>query len=130
MKIYITSVFVDDQQKAFAFYTETLGFMKKHDVPMGEFRWLTLVSPGDPDGPQLLLEPATHPAVPAYRAALKADGIPLASFQVENLDAEHERLSRAGVRFPQPPCDAGEVRMAVLDDTCGNLVQLVEPVGA
>lgn len=125
MQIYVTSVFVDDQAKALDFYTGTLGFTVKNDEPVGEHRWLTVVSPKDPDGPELLLEPSAHPAVGPYRRALVADGIPAASFRVDDLDAEAARLEGLGVRFPQGPIDAGKVRMAILDDTCGNLVQLV-----
>ena len=126
MKIYITSVFVDDQQKALEFYTETLGFVKKNDIPLGEYRWLTVVSKGDPNGTELLLEPSAHPAVPPYREALVSDGLPATSFQVDKLDEEYQRLLSAGVVFAQPPTDAGDVRMAVLEDTCGNLIQIVE----
>jgi catechol 2,3-dioxygenase-like lactoylglutathione lyase family enzyme len=126
MRIYITSVFVDDQAKALAFYTDVLGFVKKFDVPVGDFRWLTVVDPSDPDGPQLLLEPADHPAVPPFQTALAEDGIPAASFAVSDVQAEYDRLSEAGVVFPQPPTEAGEVTMAVLDDTCGNLIQIVQ----
>lgn len=126
MKIYITSVFVDDQSKALDFYTRVLGFEKKHDVPIGEARWLTVVSPENPEGTELLLEPSGHPAVGPYKTALVEDGIPATSFQVGDLDAEHERLVSLGVSFTQKPMDAGPVRMAVLDDTCGNLIQLIE----
>lgn len=126
MKIYVTSVFVDNQAQAHDFYTNKLGFVVKNDIPMGEHRWLTVVSSEQPDGTELLLEPSEHPAVSPYKSALVADGIPVTSFQVDNLDAEHERLSRLGVAFTQRPMDAGPVRMAVLDDTCGNLIQLVE----
>lgn len=130
MRIYLTGIFVDDQDKAEAFYCNILGFQVKHNIPMGEFRWLTLVSPEQPDGTELLLEPSNHAAVPPYRAALKADGIPAHSFQVDDLDAEHARLSGLGVNFTVAPMDAGPVRMAVLDDTCGNLIQLIEMVDA
>ncbi|NEP12380.1 MAG: VOC family protein [Symploca sp. SIO2C1] len=126
MKIYVTSVFVDNQANAHDFYTEKLGFVVKNDVPVGDNRWLSVVSPDQPEGTELLLEPSDHPAVPQYKAAIVADGIPAASFQVDNLDAEHERLSGLGVEFTQQPMDAGPVRMAVLDDTCGNLIQLIE----
>ena len=126
MKIHITSVFVHNQAQAHDFYTEKLGFVVKNDVPMGKHRWLTLVSPDAPHGPELLLEPSEHPAVRPYREALVADGIPATSFQVDNLDAEYERLSSLGVTFTQAPVDAGSVRMAVLANTCGNLVQLME----
>lgn len=126
MKIYITSVFVDDQVRAHDFYTKQLGFVVKNDIPMGEHRWLTVVSPDEADGTELLLEPSEHPAVTPYKTALVADGIPATSFQVDDLDAEFKRLSDLGVTFTQSPMDASSVRMAVLDDTCGNLIQLVE----
>ncbi|RMD47952.1 MAG: VOC family protein [Alphaproteobacteria bacterium] len=126
MRIHVTSLFVDDQEKARRFYTEVLGFRVRHDVPLGRHRWLTLVSPEDPEGPELLLEPADHPAVGPYRAALRADGIPAHSFQVADLDAEWRRLTARGVPFTVEPTDAGTVRMAVFDDGCGNLIQLVE----
>ena len=126
MRIYITSVFVDDQDRALAFYTSVLGFAKKHDMPLGGgARWLTLTSPEQPDGPELLLEPSGHPAVAPYRDALMEDGIPLASFMVNDVQAEHARLIAAGVQFTQPPLQMGPVTTAVLDDTCGNLVQIV-----
>ncbi|GAA1300242.1 hypothetical protein Psi02_21520 [Planotetraspora silvatica] len=125
MKIYVTSVFVDDQQKALDFYTEVLGFTKKHDIPLGEARWLTVVSPEDPGGTELLLEPDGHPAVKPYKEALVADGIPAASFQVADVQTEYERLRGLGVTFTQEPMEAGPVTMAVFDDTCGNLIQIV-----
>ncbi|MEU9109241.1 VOC family protein [Streptomyces xanthophaeus] len=125
MKIHLTSVFVDDQAKALHFYTEILGFVKKYDVPVGEKdRWLTVVSPDEPGGTELLLEPAGHPAVKPYRDALIKDGIPLAQFAVEDVDAEYERLSGLGVRFTQEPLAMGPVTTAVFDDTCGNLIQI------
>ncbi len=126
MRINVTSVFADDQQKALRFYTEVLGFQKKTDVPVGEFAWLTVVSPEEPDGVELLLEPDNHPAVKPFRDALVEDGIPVTSFAVDDVRGEHERLSAKGVRFLQPPVDHGTVVMAVLDDTCGNLVQICE----
>src|SRR5215203_2542658 len=126
MKIYITSVFVEDQAKALDFYTRILGFEMKNDIPLGENRWLTVVSPAQPEGTELLLEPSDHPAVKPFKAALVHDGIPATSFQVDDLDAEYERLQALRVAFTQPPMDAGPVRMAVLDDTCGNLIQLVQ----
>ena len=126
MKIYVTGVFVDDQAQAHDFYTNKLGFVVKNDIPIGDHRWLTVVSSEQPDGTELLLEPSEHPAVPPYKSALVAAGIPATSFQVDNLDAEYERLSGLGVTFTQQPMDAGPVRMAVLDDTCGNLIQLIE----
>lgn len=129
MHMYLMNVFVDDQTEALAFYTDRLGFTVKHDVPMGEHRWLTVVSPEQPDGMELLLEPSDHPAVGPYKAALVADGIPAASFLVADLQAEFERLKGLGVTFTLEPQDAGPVRMAVLDDTCGNLLQLVQMVG-
>lgn len=130
MKIYVTSVFVDDQNKALDFYTGKLGFIKKNDIPVdGENRWLTVVSPDAPDGVELLLEPSGHPAAKPFKQALVADGIPLTSFQVDDVDAEYERLTGLGVAFTLPPTDAGPVKMAVLDDTCGNLIQIVQMVG-
>lgn len=129
MRIYVTSVFVDDQAKALKFYCDVLGFALKNDVPVGEHRWLTVVSKKDPEGTELLLEPSEHPAVTPYKEALAKDGIPATSFQVDDLDAEFERLRDLGVEFTQEPMDVGPVRMAVLDDTCGNLIQLVEMTG-
>ena len=126
MKIYITSIFVDDQNKAEKFYTEVLGFKVKNNVPVGEHRWLTVVSSESLDGPELLLEPSDHRAVKPYKDALMTDGIPTHSFQVADLDAERERLGQHDVQFVVEPMDAGPVRMAVFDDTCGNLIQLVE----
>jgi catechol 2,3-dioxygenase-like lactoylglutathione lyase family enzyme len=128
MKITITSVLVDDQAKAAAFYTDVLGFAVKHDVPLGEHRWLTVVSPEAPDGTELLLEPDTHPAARPFKDALVADGIPFTMFSVDDVHAEHERLEASGVRFTQPPAAMGEVTTAVFDDTCGNLIQLVGPL--
>lgn len=125
MRITRTSVFVDDQSAALDFYTRVLGFRVRHDVPLGEHRWLTVVSPEDPDGVELLLEPNEHPAARAYTEALAADGIPTTSFTVDDVDAEHARLTAAGVVFVQPPTPTGPVVTAVLDDTCGNLVQLI-----
>ncbi|MEW5990188.1 MAG: VOC family protein [Chloroflexota bacterium] len=125
MRIYVTSVLVDDQAKAIAFYTETLGFVKKNDIPLGEASWLTVVSPDDPGGTELLLEPDGHPAAKPWKAALVADGIPLTSFAVDDVEAEYERLRALGVRFTQPPTAMGPVTTAVFDDTCGNLIQIV-----
>jgi len=126
MKIVVTSVLVDDQEKALRFYTDVLGFRLEEDVPMGEFRWLTLVSPSDPDGVQLLLEPDAHPAAKPFKAALRADGIPYTSFGVDDIEAEHVRLVGLGVNFTQPPLAMGPVTTAVFDDTCGNLIQIAE----
>lgn len=125
MKIRLTSLFVDDQRAALAFYTEVLGFTKRRDVPIGEDSWLTVVSSDDPDGPELLLEPSGHPAVKPYRDALAEDGIPLAQFAVDDVEAEYERLTKLGVAFTQKPIDGGEYTTAVFDDTCGNLIQLI-----
>lgn len=124
MRIALTSVCVDDQDRALRFYTEVLGFVKKTEVPLGEHRWLTVVSPQDPDGVELLLEPEGHPASTAYKAALVADGIPFTQFAVDDVEAEHARLVALGVRFTQEPLAMGPVTTAVLDDTCGNLIQI------
>ncbi|MFI7386324.1 VOC family protein [Streptomyces sp. NPDC049813] len=126
MRINLASVFVDDQETAAHFYTEVLGFVKKHDVPMGTDRWLTVVSPEDPDGTELLLEPSGHPAVKPYKEALVADGIPATSFAVDDVRAEFDRLRGLGVRFTQEPAAMGPVTTAVLDDTCGNLIQIAQ----
>ncbi|EST22151.1 VOC family protein [Streptomyces niveus] len=124
MKIHLSSVFVNDQAQALRFYTEVLGFQAKNDVPVGEDRWLTVVSPADPDGTELLLEPSGHPAVKPFRDALVADGIPYTSFAVDDVRAEFERLRGLGVRFTQEPVEMGPVTVAVFDDTCGNLIQI------
>jgi catechol 2,3-dioxygenase-like lactoylglutathione lyase family enzyme len=124
MKITLTSVLVDDQAKALAFYTDVLGFQAKEDVPLGEHRWLTVVSPEASDGVQLLLEPDGHPAARVFKEALVTDGIPFTSFSVDDVAAEYERLTAAGVHFTQPPTQMGPVTTAVFDDTCGNLIQL------
>jgi catechol 2,3-dioxygenase-like lactoylglutathione lyase family enzyme len=126
MKIVVTSVLVDDQEKALAFYRDVLGFTVKHDIPMGEHRWLTLTSPGDPDGVELLLEPDAHPAAKPFKSALKKDGIPYTSFRVDDMHAEYARLCAAGVRFTQQPTIMGPVTIAVFDDTVGNLIQIVQ----
>ena len=124
MKIALTSVLVDDQERALRFYTDVLGFVPKTDIPMGEHRWLTVVSPDDPDGVELLLEPDAHPAARPFKQALVADGIPYTSFAVRDVHAETERLKAAGVVFTQDPLAMGPVTTAVLDDTCGNLIQI------
>mgnify|MGYP001799567757 FL=1 len=126
MNINLTSVAVDDQDKALRFYTEVLGFQAKHDIPMGKYRWITVVSPGDPDGTELCLEPDEHPATQTYKAALVKDGIPFTAFAVDDLTAEHKRLGALGVRFTQPPKDYGSVSAAIFDDTCGNLIQITQ----
>jgi catechol 2,3-dioxygenase-like lactoylglutathione lyase family enzyme len=124
VRITLTSVHVDDQEKALRFYTEVLGFVKKTEIPVGEHRWLTVVSPEDPDGVELVLEPSDHPAVGPFKEALVADGIPFTSFTVDDVPKEFERLTALGVVFTQPPTAMGPVTTAVLDDTCGNLVQI------
>ena len=124
MKIVTTSVLVDDQAKALAFYTDVLGFVKKTDIPTGDARWLTVVSPDAPDGVELLLEPDAHPAARPFKEALVADGIPYTSFAVDDVQAEFDRLSALGVTFVQPPTEMGPVTTAVFDDTCGNLIQI------
>lgn len=126
MRIVVTSVLVDDQEKALQFYRDILGFTLKSDIPMGAHRWLTLVSPDDPDGVELLLEPDAHPAAKPFKAALTADGIPCTSFGVDDVEEEYERLSGLGVTFTQKPAAMGPVTTAVFDDTCGNLVQIAQ----
>jgi catechol 2,3-dioxygenase-like lactoylglutathione lyase family enzyme len=126
MRIVVTSVLVDDQEKALRFYTDVLGFAKKNDIPMGEARWLTVVSPQDPDGTELLLEPDGHPAAGPFKDALVADGLPWTSFGVDDVNAEFQRLQGLGVRFTQEPVEMGPVTTAVFDDTCGNLIQIAQ----
>ena len=126
MRIVVSSVFVDDQDKALDFYTNKLGFVKKTEVPMGAVRWLTVVAPSDPDGTELLLEPDNHPAVRPFKNALLRDGIPFTSFGVDDVKADYERLRALGVAFTQPPVVMGPVTTAVLADTCGNLIQLAQ----
>jgi catechol 2,3-dioxygenase-like lactoylglutathione lyase family enzyme len=129
VRITLTSVMVDDQQKALRFYTEVLGFRKKTEVPLGEHSWLTVVSPQQPDGVELLLEPDGHPAVKPFKEALVADGIPFTAFAVDDVEAEVARLKGLGVVFTQEPLRMGPVTTAVLDDTCGNLLQLAQHHG-
>jgi catechol 2,3-dioxygenase-like lactoylglutathione lyase family enzyme len=124
MKINVMSVLVDDQAKALRFYTDVLGFVKKNEISLREHSWLTVVSPDDPGGTELSLEPDEHPAARPFKRALVEDGIPFTSFAVEDVAAEYERLVGRGVRFTQPPTDMGPVTTAVLDDTCGNLIQI------
>ncbi|KGX91839.1 VOC family protein [Pontibacillus marinus] len=126
MKVIVTSIFVDDQDKALEFYTETLGFVKKHDIPMGEFRWIALVSPEDQDGTELLLEPNNHPAAKEYQKKIFDDGIPATMFGVTDVHDEYKRLVNLGVKFTMEPTDMGEVKVAVFDDTCGNLIQIAQ----
>jgi catechol 2,3-dioxygenase-like lactoylglutathione lyase family enzyme len=124
MIITTASVFVDDQKKALAFYTDVLGFVEKNNIPMGEHAWITVVSPTFPDGVELLLEPDEHPAAKVFKAALADDGIPFNSFGVEDAVAETERLKELGVVFVQEPTSQGPVTTAIFDDTCGNLIQI------
>ena len=126
MRIHLASVMVDDQQKALRFYTETLGFQLKHNIPLGEHAWITVVSEEAPEGTELVLEPDAHPAARPFKRALVEDGIPWTSFAVDDIEAEHERLLAKGVRFVQPPTDLGPVITAVFDDSCGNLIQIEE----
>jgi catechol 2,3-dioxygenase-like lactoylglutathione lyase family enzyme len=124
MRINVTSVWVDDQERALRFYTDVLGFVKKVDVPVGEHRWLTVVSPDEPNGVELLLEPDAHPAARPLKEAFVADGMPFNSFAVNDAKAEFKRLQARGVRFTQEPTEMGPVMTAVFDDTCGNLIQI------
>ncbi|REK52315.1 MAG: glyoxalase [Thermobacillus sp.] len=126
MKIVVTSIFVEDQERALEFYTGKLGFVKKHDVPMGKHRWITLVSPEQPDGVELLLEPNEHPAAKSYQKKIFADGIPATMFGVDDIQAEYQRLVEAGLTFTMAPTTMGNVTVAVFDDTCGNLIQMVQ----
>jgi catechol 2,3-dioxygenase-like lactoylglutathione lyase family enzyme len=126
MRIPVTSVYVDDQDRALAFYTKTLGFEKKTEIPLGEAWWLTVVQSEGPDGTELLLEPDGHPAVRPFKQALVADSIPFTSFAVDDVRKEVERLRKRGARFPQEPVTMGDVTMACLDDTCGNLIQVAQ----
>lgn len=124
MRINVMSVMVDDQVKALRFYTAVLGFVKKREIPLGEHAWLTVVAPDAPDGTELSLEPDGHPAARLFKQALVEDGIPFTSFAVDDVHVEYDRLVDLGVRFTQPPTDMGIVTTAVLDDTCGNLIQI------
>ena len=124
MKINVTTLFVDDQEQALRFYTDVLGFVKKTEIPLGEYRWLTVVSPQEPDGVELSFEPSNHPAVRPFKEALFEDGIPFTSFAVDDVGEEFARLKGLGVTFTQEPLEMGPVTTAVLDDTCGNLIQI------
>ncbi len=126
MKIKLTSVLVDDQDKALKFYTDVLGFVKSKDVPVGQFKWLTVISPEGPDGVELLLEPNDNPAAKTFQQALVEQGIPLTAFAVDNIQREYERLQSLGVNFKLPPTPAGPTTIAVFDDTCGNLIQIYQ----
>jgi catechol 2,3-dioxygenase-like lactoylglutathione lyase family enzyme len=126
MKIKLTSVFVEDQEQALQFYTDVLGFAKKADIPVGRFKWLTVVSPEEPAGPELLLEPNDNPAAKAFQQAIYEQGIAAASFAVDDINQEHERLRTLGVTFTMEPTKMGEATVAVFDDNCGNLIQIAE----
>lgn len=126
MRIKLTSIFVDDQDKALAFYTGVLGFVKSLEIPVGEYRWLTVRSPEGGET-ELSLEPNANPAARTYQHALLAQGIPATAFETDDLDAEVRRLRERGVRFTQDPTDVGQVRIAIFADTCGNLIQVYEP---
>ncbi len=126
MKIVVTRIFVTDQAKAQAFYHYVLGLEPKQDVPMGQHRWLTFTSPSDPHGVELSLEPNLHPAARDFQAAIKADGLPAMTFEVKDVYAEYERLCAAHVTFTQTPTDTGAFTVALLDDTCGNLIQIAQ----
>ena len=126
MRISHAGVFVSDQDKALKFYTETLGFVKKHDIPVGEFRWLTVVSPDDPDGTELLLEPNDNPVSQTYQKGIFDQGIPAALFSVTDIRAEYEKLKSLGVAFTMEPTEVAAVTIAILDDTCGNLIQMLQ----
>jgi predicted enzyme related to lactoylglutathione lyase len=126
MKIKLTSVFVEDQDKALKFYTEILGFVKKLDFPVGEFKWLTVVSPEEPDGTELLLEPNDNPAAKTYQKAIFEQGITLAAFQVDDIQKEYDRLRKLGVEFTMEPTNMGMATVAVFNDTCGNLIQIYQ----
>lgn len=126
MKIKLISVIVQDQSSALRFYTEVLGFVKKMDIPAGQYRWLTVVSPEEPDGAQVTLEPNVHPAAATYQKALFDSGIPLTAFETADITAEYERLKQRGVVFKNPPTDGGGCMSAMFEDTCGNLIQMYQ----
>jgi glyoxylase I family protein len=127
MRIKLTSIMVDDQDKGLRFYTEVLGFRTKHDIPVGEYRWMTVTSPEGPDDVELALEPNANPAGKAFQEAMFSQGIPIAAFEVADIAGEFARLTAAGVAFTRPPAQAGPVTLAVFADTCGNLIQLYQP---
>jgi len=129
MRIKLTSVFVKDQEKALQFYTGALGFVKKSDISAGQYRWLTVVSPEEPDGTQLVLEPNENPAARAYQEAIFIQGIPAASFFVDDVQKEYDRLKKMGVAFKSGPTQAGPAMIAVFEDTCGNLIQISQVTG-
>ena len=130
MRIRLNSVPVGDQEHALSFYTEKLGFVKKHDIPAGEYRWLTVVSPDEPDGAELVLEPTAFPPSKTYQAELFDAGIPCTAFEVDDVESTHKMLSAAGVRFTGEPKDVGGTIIAVLDDSCGNLIQIYQATGS
>jgi catechol 2,3-dioxygenase-like lactoylglutathione lyase family enzyme len=126
MKIKLNSILVDDQEKALMFYTDILGFVKKFDIPVGEFKWLTVVSPEEPDGTELVLEPNNNPAASTYQKALFEQGIPLTAFEVDDIHVEYARLKALGVVFTMEPTKMGTSTLAVFEDTCGNLIQIYQ----
>lgn len=126
MRIKLTNVFVDDQQSALSFYTDVLGFAKKHDIPVGKFKWLTVVSPEEPDGTELLLEPSDNPAARSYKQSIYEQGIAAAAFAVNDIQREYDRLKQRGVDFKMAPTDMGTAKIALFDDTCGNLIQIYQ----
>ena len=126
MKIKLNSVFVEDQDKALDFYTRVLGFVKKRDIPVGRYRWLTVVSPEEPEGTELVLEPSANPAAQAFKKAIYEQGIPLTAFEVDDIQAEYERMKGLGVIFRSEPIDVGQATIAVFEDTCGNLIQIYQ----
>ncbi len=126
MRIKLTSVFVENQEKALKFYTEVLGFVKKQDFPVGHFKWLTVVSPEEPGGTELLLEPSENPATKIFKKEIFEQGIAAAAFEVSDIDGEYERLRNQGVEFAMEPTDVGTAIVAVFDDTCGTLIQIYQ----
>ena len=126
MKIIVTSIFVQDQEKALKFYTEKLGYIKKHDVPVGEYRWIALVSPETPEGTELILEPNNHPAAKAYQEKLFEEGVPVTMFGVADVQKEYDRLLDLGVKFTMKPTKMGDNTLAIFDDTCGNHIQIIQ----
>jgi predicted enzyme related to lactoylglutathione lyase len=126
MKVKLTSVMVDDQEKALRFYTKVLGFVKKRDIPLGEHRWLTVVSAEEQDGPEVVLEPLGFEPARVYQKALFEAGIPFTAFHVNDVEKEYQRLKALGVGFSMEPTSIGTAKLAVFDDTCGNNIQLFE----
>ena len=126
MRISLSGIIVNDQDKALKFYTDVLGFKKKNEIPMGEFKWLTVVSSEQPEGTELSLEPNANPAASTFQKAMYDQGIPITAFEVDDIDSVHQRLSENGVTFKKEPTDAGPVMMAMFDDTCGNLIQIYQ----